>query len=97
MKGSGGKVTAVGVSKIRNCHLSNAAYESAVSPVKHRTPEFHDIFQREIRKGKKPTQAYIVVAKRLLYHVHSIMKNGKPYRERRPSGGEGSVSSGTAI
>ena len=96
LKGSGGKVTAVGVSKIRNCHLSNAAYESAVSPVKHRTPEFHDIFQREIRKGKKPTQAYIVVAKRLLYHVHSIMKNGKPYRERRPSGGERSVSSGTA-
>lgn len=96
LTGSGGKVTAVGVSRVRNSHLSNTAYESAVSLVKHRTPEFHDIFQREIKKGKKPTQAYIVVAKRLLYHVYSIMKNGKPYRERRPTGREGSVSGGTA-
>ena len=96
LTGSGGKVTAVGVSRVRTCHLSNTAYESAVSLVKHRTPEFHNIFQREIKKGKKPTQAYIVVAKRLLYHVYSIMKNGKPYRERRPTGREGSVSGGTA-
>ena len=92
----GGKVTAVGVSRVRSSHLSNTAYESAVSLVKHGTPEFHGIFQREIKKGKKPTQAYIVVAKRLLYHVYSIMKNGKPYRERRPTGREGSVSGGTA-
>ncbi len=40
-------------------------------------------------KGKNPTQAYIVVGKRLLYHVYSIMRNKKPYRERRPVGGRG--------
>lgn len=95
--GSGGKVAATGVSKIRNPHLSNAVHESAVSLVMHRTPEFMEIFNREIRKGKKPTQAYIIVGKRLLYHVFSIMKNQKPYRERRPRGGEGSVSSGTTV
>ena len=68
LTGSGGKVTAVGVSKVRNSQLLNTAYESAMSLVKRRTPEFHDRFQREIKKGKKPTQAYIVVANRLLYH-----------------------------
>jgi hypothetical protein len=26
----------------------------------------------------------VPVAKRLLFHVHSMMKNGKPYRERKP-------------
>lgn len=96
LSGSGGKVYATGVSKIRNPHLSNAVHESAVSLVAHRTPEFTEIFNREIRKGKKPTQAYVVVGKRLLYHVYSIMRNGKPYRERVPRGREGSGSSGTA-
>ena len=95
ISGSGGKTNATGITRIRNPHLSHAVYESAVSLVKHRSPEFLEIFQREIRKGKKPTQAYIVVGKRLLYHVHSIMKNHKPYRERRPKG-RGDISSGTA-
>ncbi len=44
-----------------------------------------DIFNREIAKERNPTQAYLVVGKRLIYHV-SIMKNKKPYRERRPMG-----------
>lgn len=38
----------------------------------------------EIGKGKRPTQAYITVGRRLLYHVFTIMKNHKPYRERLP-------------
>ena len=60
-----------------------------------RTPEFYEIFNREIRKGKKVPQAYIVVGRRLLYHVFSIMKNHKPYRERLPrKEGEGGTSSG---
>ena len=84
--GSAGKNYATGVTKIRNPHLSNAVYESSVSLVLHRTPEFYEIFNREIRKGKKIPQAYIVVGKRLLYHVFSIMKNHKPYRQRLPRG-----------
>ncbi len=96
MSGSGGKANAVGVTKIRNPHLSNTVYEASVSLVSHRTPEFMDIFNREIAKGKKPTQAYIVVGKRLIYHVYSIMKNKKPYRKRRPMGRGESVSTGTA-
>ena len=95
IKGSGGKVVATGVSKIRNPHLSNTVYESSVSLVAHRTPEFLAIFNREMRKGKKPTQAYIVVGKRLLYHVNSILKNNKPYRERMPGEREGVSSIAT--
>lgn len=82
--GSGGKIHSSGSSKIRNPHLSNSTYECAVSLVLHRTPEFLEVYQREIAKKKKPTQAYIVVGKRLLSHVYSIMKNQKPYRERLP-------------
>ncbi len=96
ISGSGGKVRSTGVTKIRNPYLSNTVFESSVSMVAHRTPEFLEIFNREIGKGKKPTQAYIVVGKRLLYHVYSIMKNKKPYRERRQKGGGRSVSSGAA-
>ncbi len=94
IKGSAGKNYATGVTKIRNPHLSDAVYESSVSIVMHRTPEFYEIFNREIRKGKKVPQAYIVVGKRLLHHVFSIMKNHKPYRERLPRR-EGGNSSGT--
>ena len=87
--GSGGKIHSSGSSKIRNPHLSNSTYECAVSLVLHRTPEFLEVYQREIAKKKKPTQAYIVVGKRLLSHVYSIMKNQKPYRERLPGGSSG--------
>ena len=69
---------------------------SRITNYNHGTPEFLAIFNREIRKGKKPTQAYIVVGKRLLYHVHSIMKNHKPYRERMPVEVGGSIASGKA-
>ena len=92
--GSAGKSYATGSSKIRNSHLSNSAYECAVSLVLHKNPEFTAIYRREIEKRKKPTQAYIVVGKRLLYHVFSIMKNRKPYLERIPKG-RGGDSVGT--
>lgn len=94
MTGSGGKSYAKKVTKIRNSHLSNAIYESAVSLVMHKNHEFYDLFKREIDKKKTNTEAYIVVGKRLLYHVFSIMKNGKPYKERIPKKdkrGRGSV------
>ena len=96
ISGSGGSTHATGVTRIRNPHLSSAIYESAVSLVANRSPEFSEIFAREIRKGKKPTQAYIVVGKRLLYHVYSIMKNHKQYRERLPLM-EGTVSTQTSL
>ena len=82
MTGSGGKVYAKKVTKIRNSYLSNTVYECAVSLVTHKNHEFSELFDREIDKNKTKTEAYIVVGKRLLYHIYSIMKNGKPYRER---------------
>ena len=95
MKGSGGKYYAAGSSKVRNPYLSNAAYESAVSLVNHRSREFLDIFNREIGRGKKPVQAYNIVGKRLLYRVFFIMKNHKPYRQRLSGQGEGVSSTGS--
>ena len=34
---------------------------------------------------KEPTQAYVIVGRRLLYHISTIMKNKKPYRQRIPT------------
>ena len=82
--GSGGKTQSTRSSRIRNPHLSNTIYECAVSLVLHRNAEFIEIYNREINKGKKSTQAYIVVGKRLIHHIYSMMKNGKPYRCRIP-------------
>ena len=84
MTGSGGKSHPRGITRVRNEHLSNASYESAVSLVTHRNGEFYNLFTRELEKRKSRTEAYVVVAKRLLFHVYSIMKNGKPYKERKP-------------
>lgn len=94
MTGSGGKDHATGISRISNSYLSNSVYESARSLVHHKNEEFLKIYEREIRKGKKKKQAYIVVARRLLYHIYSMMKNEKPYRIRLPNtkGGEGNAS-----
>lgn len=95
MTGSGGKNHAGGISRIRNPHLSNAAYETAVSLVANRNEEFFKIFEMEMAKGKERTQAYMVVSRRLLYHVYSILKNKKPYRQRIPAEREGVSSTGT--
>ena len=93
MVGSGGKDYATGISKIRNSHLSNTVYESARSMVNHKNEEFLMIYEREVNKGKNKKQAYIIVSRRLLYHIFSIMKNKKPYRVRLPNtgGGKGST------
>jgi len=88
MTGSGGKDHATGLSKIRNSYLANSVYESARSLVNHRNEEFLMIYEREIKKGKKRKQAYIVASRRLLYHTYSIMKNKKPYRVRLPNSKE---------
>jgi hypothetical protein len=85
MVGSGGKDHAKGLSRVRNPHLANAIHESAVSLVFRRTKEFFDIFQKEVNRGKEPTQACVIVGRRLLYHVFTIMKNKKPYRQRMPT------------
>ena len=93
MKGSGGRNRAIGLSKVRNPHLSNAIYECAVSLVRHGNEEFLDIFNREINKGKNNKQACVIVGRRLLYHIFTIMKNRKPYRQRLPGGEREGVSS----
>lgn len=95
MTGSGGKSYARGLTKVRNEYLSNAVHESSIKLVRYQNREFLNLYLREVKKGKKPTQAYVVVGKRLLFHVFSIMKNGKPYRERMTREGEGAVSGGT--
>ncbi|OWP56613.1 MAG: hypothetical protein B2I17_05925 [Thermoplasmatales archaeon B_DKE] len=96
MSGSGGKDHATGISTVRNAYLSNSAYESAKSLVYHKNEEFLMLYEREIQKGKKVKQAYIIVARRLLYHVYSIMKNRKPYRVRLPRTKEGEGDTSTA-
>ncbi len=95
MEGSGGRDHAKGLSRIRNPHLANAIHESAISLVLHRNKEFFDIFQKEVKGGKEPTQAYVIVGRRVLYHVFTIMKNRKPYRQRLPREREGVSSTGT--
>ena len=88
MSGSAGKIRANGISRTGNSHLSNAVHESAVSLVLHRNHEFYELFTRELMKKKSRTEAYIVVGKRLLFHVYSMMKNSRPYRERKPGSPE---------
>ena len=72
------------ITRVRNSYLSDAAYESAVSLVAHGNEEFYNLFNRELEKKKSKPEAYVVVVKRLLFHFHSIMKNGKPYKKRKP-------------
>ena len=82
IEGSGGKTHSKGITHVRNKFLSNAVYESAISLVMNKNKEFYDIFNREIGKKKSNVQAYIAVSKRLLFHIYSIMKNHKPYKEK---------------
>lgn len=86
MSGLGGKSNAKGIIKIRNKRLSNVVHQSAVSLMNHRIREVYKLFSREIRKRKSNIESYIVVVKRLLFHVFSIMKNHKPYKERMAGG-----------
>ena len=83
MTGSGGKSYSKGVTHVRNKYLGNAVYESAVSLVMNKNGEFYNVFNREIGKKKSTVEAYIAVAKRLSFHVYSIMKNNRPYKERK--------------
>ncbi len=77
------------MSKTSNPYLFATVSVVARSLVWNRSPEFFAIYEREIRKGKAKKMACMVVGKRLLYHVFSIMKNKKPYRQRMPNyGGE---------
>ena len=96
MTGSGGKDHATGISRIRNSYLANSVYESARSLVNHKNEEFLMIYEREIKKGTKKKQAYIVVSRRLLYHIYSIIKNKKPYRARLPNTKEKEGNTSTA-
>ena len=78
MSGTGGKDRATGISRIRNSYLADSVYESTRSLVHHKNEEFLMIYEREIKKGKKRKQAYIVASRRLLYHIYSMMKNKNP-------------------
>lgn len=82
IEGSGGKTHSKGITHVRNKYLSNAVYESAISLVMNKNKEFYNVFNRELGKKKSIVQAYIAVSKRLLFHIYSIMKNHKPYKEK---------------
>lgn len=84
MTGSGGKTYLKKLTKNRNEYLSNVVHQSAVFLVNQRNWEFYDLFNREVDKRKTNTEAYIVIGKRLLFHIFSMMKNQKPHRERIP-------------
>ena len=84
--GSAGRTSSYGVDRARNSHLAHTAHNVAVSLVKHNVPEFKAIYDREMARGRKNTQALFIVSKRWLYHAHSMLSNGKPYRERMPLG-----------
>ncbi|MEM4090028.1 MAG: hypothetical protein QXQ46_04650 [Thermoplasmatales archaeon] len=79
MEGSGGKSKAKDLSKVTNPYLSNAVHQCFISLVKHRNEDFLELPDREIRKGKRRTQASIIVGRRLLYPIFTIMKNQKPH------------------
>ena len=85
-EGSAGKSRSYGVDKARNSHLADTVYTVAASLVNHNVPEFRAIYDKEIARGRKSTQALFIVSKRWLYHTHSMLKNNKPYRERKPLG-----------
>ncbi len=97
MTGSGGKSYAKGFTEVMNRNLSRTVYESTIRLVRYQNREFLNLYLNEVKKDKKPTQAYVVVGKRLPYHVYSIMKNRKPYREQILRGGEGSGSGGKQV
>ena len=84
---SAGHIQGTWMSKVSNPYLSATVSIAARSLVWNRSPEFFAIYEREIRKGKAKKMAYMVVGKRLLHHVFSIMKNRKPYRQRIPNNG----------
>jgi hypothetical protein len=83
MKGSRGRSYPKGITKVRYAYMSNAAYESAVSLVVPTNTEFYNLVNRGLEKMKSKTQAYVAVSKSLQFHVHSMIKNRKPYKERK--------------
>ena len=85
--GGAGKSCARKLTKVRNEYLSNAILESSIKLVGVSGREFLNLYLSEIKNGKKATQVYVVVGRRLLFHVFSNMKNRKPYRERIARGG----------
>ena len=85
MNGSGRKERGKRVTKIRNSYLASTIYIASRSLVAHGSPEFKAVFDREISKGKHRKKAYTAVGNRLLDSICSMLKNGKPYRERIPA------------
>ena len=71
-----------GITYVRNKFPNNAVYESAVLLVMNKNKKFYGIFNRVIGKKKSNMQAYIAVAKMLLFNIYSIMKNYKPYKKK---------------
>jgi hypothetical protein len=52
---------------------------------------------RHISRGiKKRKQAYLVVCRRLLYHIYAMIKNKKLYKKRLPDTKEGEGNTSTA-
>jgi transposase len=80
---SGGKALAAPrISKRGPKYFRKAVYMAAVAALKH-NPELRSLYHRKISQGKAPKQAIIVVARKLLTVVYSLLRYNTDYDPRR--------------
>lgn len=60
----------------------HALYLAAVNAVR-RSAEWRTLYLRKLAQGKKPKQALIVVAVKLLHTIHAMLKHRRPYNPSR--------------
>ncbi len=63
-------------------HLRQALYMASVAALKH-NPDLRALYHRKISQGKAPKQALIVVARKLLTLVYSLLRYQTNYDPRR--------------
>jgi transposase len=82
---SGGRpLAAPKISKRGPKYFRKAVYMAAVAALKH-NPELRSLYHRKISQGKAPKQALIVVARKLLTVVYSLLRYNTDYDPRRLS------------
>jgi len=82
---SGGKTLSVPrISKRGPKYFRKAVYMASVAALKH-NPELRSIYHRKVSQGKAPKQALIVVARKLLTIVYSLLRYKTDYDPRRLS------------
>lgn len=80
---SGGKLlTTPHISKRGPKHFRRALYMASVAALKH-NPELRGLYHRKLSQGKAPKQALIVVARKLLTIVYSLLRYQTEYNPSR--------------